>query len=75
MNGLILKVRVRASGIDKFAGLKGADYIKARGLEPKPNYLAPVCPHCAMQEMLPAVQRICAAFKPAPSLAPARLAA
>lgn len=69
------QVRVRASGKDKYAGLKGADYIKARGLGPKPNHHVADCPHCAMLELLPAVQRICAEFKPARQAAPVRSAA
>lgn len=58
-----MNTTTRASGIDKFHGLKGAAYIRARGLTAQPNHNAGVtsCAHCAHHEMLPAVQRILAA--------------
>jgi hypothetical protein len=41
------------------ADLRGHDYIKARGLTPKPNRNhSETCQHCALQEMLPAVIQI-----------------
>lgn len=58
-----MTLTTRASGADRFHGLKGADYIAARGLTARPNHDAAVtaCAHCALHEMLPAVQRILAA--------------
>lgn len=67
-----VSVRTRARGKDQFAGLIGAAYIKARGLTAQPNHHVVACEHCAQQEMLPAIQRICAAFQHAG--APARFA-
>jgi hypothetical protein len=59
-----LRVRVRVRVPDPYAGLKGAEYINARGLSPRPNRShTEACPHCALQEMLPAVQAICSSFE------------
>lgn len=58
-------VRIRVQAPDPYAGLKGADYIKARGLSPRPNRsAAEACAHCAQMELLPAVQQILASYKP-----------
>lgn len=58
LESLGLAVRIRASAPDPYAGLKGPDYIRARGL--KPGFLTkPVqCEHCAREAMLPTVQRV-----------------
>lgn len=56
-------VRVRVRAKDPFEGLKGAAYIEARGLTPRPNHNMGTCPHCALHEMLPAVQNIVARWK------------
>jgi hypothetical protein len=56
-------VRVRASVPDKYAGLKGLDYIRARGLSPRPNHSVTNCEHCALMEYLPAVLNILASVE------------
>ena len=63
---LAYQVRVRASSPDPFAGLRGHDYIKARGLSPlvRLNGVAGpdkecTCEPCVQARLLPAVQRIC----------------
>lgn len=59
----IIKVTVRASVPDPFAGLKAHDYIEARGLSPK--FLGEQrhqCESCRQAELLPAVQNIIAGW-------------
>lgn len=66
MDDLILTVRVRCTLPDPFAGMKGHDYIAARGLSPMlgPKSLRLVgdcqCDPCVQQRLLPTVQAIVA---------------
>lgn len=66
MDDLILTVRVRCTLIDPFAGLKGHDYIAARGLSPMigPHSLRLAsdcqCAPCMQHRLLPPVQAIVA---------------
>ena len=66
MDDLILTVRVRCTLPDPYAGLRGHDYIAARGLSPKlgPGALRLVgdcqCGPCVQQRLLPTVQAIVA---------------
>ncbi|TCS37462.1 hypothetical protein EDC30_104266 [Paucimonas lemoignei] len=63
-----LKVTIRASMRDPYAGLRGKDYIAARGLTPQIGRIRAEsiedcqCAPCVRERMLPAVQRICAAY-------------
>lgn len=66
MDDLILTVRVRCTLPDPYAGLRGHDYIAARGLSPMlgPGALRLVgdcqCLPCVQQRLLPTVQAIVA---------------
>lgn len=58
------KVRIRASVPDPYAGMRGHDYIAARGLSPK--FLGEQrhqCATCAQAELLPIVLNLCNAWK------------
>lgn len=48
---------------DPYAGLKGHNYIAARGLTPRSTHKAPACKHCSHAENLPAILSIIAAHK------------
>jgi hypothetical protein len=65
------QVRVRTSAQDPFAGLRGHDYIKARGLSPMITPRGRLqlaadceCAACVRERLLPAVQRICGMPEP-----------
>lgn len=65
----VYEVRVRAAAPDPFSGLRGHDYIQARGLAPqvKIGRVPPVlgecsCVPCKQARLLPAILRICDAF-------------
>lgn len=61
-------VRTRVSAPDPFAGLRGHAYLAARGLSPQSirqrteSFDLCTCERCRQERLLPAVQRICAAF-------------
>lgn len=58
------KVRVRAAVPDPYAGMRGHDYIAARGLSPK--FLGEQrhqCQTCAQAELLPVVLNIINGWK------------
>ena len=64
-------VRIRVQAPDPYAGLKGADYIAARGLTPRPNRShIDACTHCTQLELLPVVQNIVARYVPQPVMHP-----
>lgn len=62
-------VRIRGSAPDPFAGLRGHDYIAARGLTPRVGAMkAPdtedcPCTPCVQARLLPAVLSICNAHE------------
>jgi len=66
-DALTYSVRTRTTYPDPFAGLRGHDYIRARGLAPKHGAGGQqqgecTCAPCAQARLLPAVLRICAAY-------------
>lgn len=52
------KVTVRVSAPDPFAGLRGHQYIAARGLTPRSMNERHQCDTCAQAELLPVVLNI-----------------